>query len=265
MFLDEDRGYGLRDFDEALSRWMPGHRSRGCSSAIPAAEMTATGRMPGCGSRLHRWWSRQLPRPGAGRARRRSGRGRPPDGERRLFGIKPYRLYAELENTNEATIESFAPEWMWRLCHDRDGVLMLHIMAPAASPMRTMSKHSLPLPPLSALPAGAGACGACLQLPPCTRGLQAIADLENVIVDTAAVTHPAPSAPRWKYSGPRRVLWGSDYMVSQLRGACFTQGDGFTWVYADDASAKDLTVFGSYTMVGIESLLCLARPAKTPA
>ena len=62
---------------------------------------------------------------------------------------------------------------------------------------------------------------------------------------------------RMEVLGPRRVLWGSDYMVSELRGACFTQGDGFTWIYSEDASARDLTIFGGFTLVGIESLLCL--------
>jgi glutamate-1-semialdehyde 2,1-aminomutase len=29
------------------------------------------------------------------------------------------------------------------------------------------------------------------------------------------------------------VLWGSDYMVSELRGSCITQGDGFTWIHPE--------------------------------
>ena len=45
-----------------------------------------------------------------------------------FVGIKPYRLYADVPDTNEATIESFAPEWMWELCDEHDGVLMLHII-----------------------------------------------------------------------------------------------------------------------------------------
>jgi glutamate-1-semialdehyde 2,1-aminomutase len=57
------------------------------------------------------------------------------------------------------------------------------------------------------------------------------------------------------------VLWGSDYMVSELRGSCITQGDGFTWIHPDLGTDK-LTIFGQYTTVGIESLMCLREACE---
>jgi glutamate-1-semialdehyde 2,1-aminomutase len=271
VFLDEDRGYGLRDFDEALSRWMPGRTVEGLFFGYPCRGNDRNGENA---------WLREQIAPvvesSNSRALVLAAPGDDPAEVGRLLesgvfvGIKPYRLYAEVENTNEAAIESFAPEWMWRLCHDRDSLLMLHIMRGGGitDPQNLETIRCL-----------------CRRYPRCRLvlahvarafnyrqardGFQAIADLENVVVDTAAVTQSGAFRAALEILGPRRVLWGSDYMVSQLRGACFTQGDGFTWVYADDASAKDLTVFGSYTWVGIESLLCLREACEdagmTPA
>ena len=33
--------------------------------------------------------------------------------------------------------------------------------------------------------------------------------------------------------GPRRLLWGSDYPISHMRGRCVAMGDQFVWFYED--------------------------------
>lgn len=87
-------------------------------------------------------------------------------------------------------------------------------------------------------------------------------DLDNVVVDTSAVTQAGAFRAALEILGPRRVLWGSDYMVSELRGSCISQGDGFTWIYSEDASAEKLTNLGQYTLVGIESLMCMREACE---
>ena len=44
--------------------------------------------------------------------------------ERGFVGIKPYRLYAPFADTTQVRIEDFAPDWMWELCHEINGVLI---------------------------------------------------------------------------------------------------------------------------------------------
>jgi glutamate-1-semialdehyde 2,1-aminomutase len=46
-------------------------------------------------------------------------------------------------------------------------------------------------------------------------------------------------------------------MVSELRGKCFTQGDGFTWLYSEDLPCKAVTAFEQFTLIGLEGLLAL--------
>lgn len=264
VFLEENRGYGLPDFNEAMDRWMPGRKVEGLFFGYPSAGNDRAGENA---------WLREQIEPvvaqGCSRALVLAAPQDDPAGVRQLLkggvfiGIKPYRLYAGVEDTREAPIESFAPEWMWEMCHEHHGVLMLHIMHAGGitDPRNLEVIRRL-----------------CRRHPRCRlvlahvarsfnyrharEGLRALADLDNVVVDTSAVTQAGAFRAALEILGPRRVLWGSDYMVSELRGACFTQGDGFTWVYSEDASAKDLSILGNYTLVGIESLMCLREACE---
>ncbi|MEZ0277058.1 MAG: hypothetical protein ACAH88_19265, partial [Roseimicrobium sp.] len=118
-FLDENRGYGLRDFDEAAARWLPGRQVEGLFFGYPSAGNDRAGE--------NAWMHDQIA-PVVGSANSRAlvlaAPGDDPATVRHLLeggvfiGIKCYRLYAPVEDTRQATIESFAPEWMWQLCHE---------------------------------------------------------------------------------------------------------------------------------------------------
>jgi len=264
VFLDADRGYGLSDFNEAMARWLPQRQVEGLFFGYPSAGNDRAGEnawvqsqvSPVVGSSNSRALVLAAPSDDPAEVRRLVSAGV-------FVGIKPYRLYADVPDTKEAQIESFAPEWMWEICHDHDGILMLHIMLAdgITDPRNVEALRRL-----------------CRRYPRCKlvlahvarsfnyrharEGLHALVDLDNVVVDTSAVTQAGAFRAAIEILGPRRVLWGSDYMVSELRGSCITQGDGFTWIYSEDEAAQKLTIFGQYTLVGIESLLCLREACE---
>lgn len=260
VFLDENRGYGMADFQKAMRLWLPGREVEGLFFGYPSAGNDRAGE--------NTWLQSQVDGTGNSRALVLAA---PQDDRaevRRLLstgvfvGIKPYRLYADVPDTKEAEIESFAPEWMWELCHEHDGILMLHIMLAdgITDPRNVEAIRRL-----------------CRRYPRCRlvlahvarsfnyrharEGLHQLVDLDNVVVDTSAVTQAGAFRAALEILGPRRVLWGSDYMVSELRGSCITQGDGFTWIHPE-ITADKLTIFGQYTTVGIESLLCLREACE---
>ncbi len=263
-FLEANRGYGMRDFNEALARWMPAREVDGLFFGYPRAGNDRAGENA---------WLREQVEPLVETTNSRALVLAAPDDApaevRRLLksgvfiGIKPYRLYSDMADTDEATIESFAPEWMWELCDEHDGVMMLHIMRAGG----ITDSHNIE-----------SIRRLCRRYPRCRlvlahvarsfnyrharEGLHALADIDNVVVDTSAVTQAGAFRAALEILGPRRVLWGSDYMVSELRGSCISQGDGFTWIYSEDESAQKLTTFGSYTLVGIESLMCLREACE---
>ncbi len=263
-FLEENRGYGLRDFDEAMARWLPRRKVEGLFFGYPSAGNDRTGE--------NAWLHDQVAagvRSSNNRALILAAPEDEPATVRRMLeggvfiGIKPYRLYADVDDTRQATIESFTPEWMWQLCHEFDGVLMLHIMRDGgitdAHNVESLRRLCRRYPRCRVVLAHVARS---FNYRHAREGLQAMIDLDNVVVDTSAVTQTGAFRAALEVLGPRRVLWGSDYMGSELRGICLTQGDGFTWVYADDVSARDLTVFGHFTLVGIESLLCLREACE---
>lgn len=259
VFLDEDRGYGMEDFQAAMRLWMPGRQVEGLFFGYPSAGNDRVGENAWVQSQINvSTNSRALvlaaPTDDPAEVRRLMGTGV-------FVGIKPYRLYADVPDTKEAEIESFAPEWMWEVCHDLDGIMMLHIMlADGITDPRNVEA-------LARL---------CRRYPRCRlvlahvarsfnyrharEGLHHLVDLDNVVVDTSAVTQAGAFRAALEILGPKRVLWGSDYMVSELRGSCITQGDGFTWIHPE--IAEKLTIFGHYTTVGIESLLCLREACE---
>lgn len=260
-FLEENFGYGMREFHAAMARWMPGRSVEGLFFGFPCRGNDRAGenawlcqQVAGCGN------SRALflasPDDGVDEVRRWLN-------QSPFVGIKPYRHYANVPDTNEASIESFAPEWMWELCHEREGVLMLHLMRSGgitdADNLATIRRLCRAYPRCRLVLAHVARS---FNYRHARDGLRVIADLENVVVDTAAVTQAGAFRAALEILGPRRLLWASDYNVSEFRGACFTQGDGFTWVYAEDESARGLTIFNHYTLVGIESLVCLREACE---
>lgn len=259
-FLDEDRGYGLADFQAAMRRWMPGRDVEGLFFGYPSAGNDRAGE--------NAWVQSQIDMSTNSRALVLAAPTDDPAEARRLLGtgvfagIKPYRLYADVPDTREAEVESFAPEWMWEACHDHDGIMVLHIMLAdgITDPRNVEAIRRL-----------------CRRYPRCKlvlahvarsfnyrharEGLHHLVDLDNAVVDTSAVTQAGAFRAALEILGPKRVLWGSDYMVSELRGSCITQGNGFTWIHPELAGDK-LTIFGQYTTVGIESLLCLREACE---
>jgi glutamate-1-semialdehyde 2,1-aminomutase len=261
VFLEEDRAYGRAEWREALGRWLPGRRLEGLFFGFPSAGNDRVGENEFVAREVAKFGvespSRGLvlaaPEDDPGRVRELMR-------EKGLIGVKPYRLYAPVADTAQARIEEFVPEWMWQVCDEIEGVLMLHIVR---------SEGIADEDNLAALERLCGEYPRCrLVLAHVARSfnyrnaraaLHRIVRWDNVVVDTSAVSEMEAMRCALETLGPRRVLFGADYMVSELRAKCFTMGNGFSWLYADasDLPAKALTQFENFTLLGIESVLCL--------
>ena len=264
-FLAPDTGYGVRAYAEALARWLPGREVQSLFFPYPCAGNDREGENKFLVSELaahpHLAKTRGLalaaPRDDPGKLREFVR-------ENRLVGLKPYRLYAPFADTREVFIEDFAPEWMWKLCDEIDGVLMLHLMRSAGiadeANLRDLQRLCTKYPRCRLVLAHVARS---FNYRTAFTGLRHLARLDNVVLDNSAVTEPESMRCALEVLGPRRLLWGTDFMVSELRGKCVTTGDGFSWIYADDLPAKAVTQFGSYTLTGIEGLLALREACES--
>jgi len=179
-------------------------------------------------------------------------------------GIKVYHIFASRPDTMNATITEYASEWMWKLLDAVGGVLLLHIVRPGGIADEENQRQLRVL---------------CETYPRCKvvlahiarsfnyrharRGLASLKTLDNVVVDTSAVTESEAIRAAIETLGPGRVLFGSDFFVSEMRGRCVGVGDDFFWLLQEvlDASLPTAHTVGM-TLVGIESLLCLKEAAE---
>lgn len=170
-------------------------------------------------------------------------------------GIKVYHLYADRPDTFYATIPEFAPEWMWELLDEVGGVLLLHMVLPGAvsdvQNQRDIIRLCQKYPRVQLVMAHAARC---FNHRHSLQGLVTVAHLPNVWIDTSAVCEAESFAEALRVLGPHRILYGSDYPVSEFRGRCMTVGDSFFWHHPVAGQEQDRA---GMTLVGIESLLAL--------
>ncbi len=184
-------------------------------------------------------------------------------GERDFRGFKAYHMFAPADDTYEATIDVFLPEWAWELA-DRHGLaIMLHLVRARAladaENGRCVVEHCRRYPGAKLILAHAGR-GFCAEHT--IEGIGALAGLENVFFDTAAICESAALEAVLARFGPSRLAFGTDWPISNVRGRCVSVGDGFFWMHEHTADFRG-AAFCRPTLVGIESLLALRQAART--
>lgn len=185
-------------------------------------------------------------------------------GSGEVIGLKPYHCYADRAHTMNAAIDEFAPEWMWDVLNEVRGVLMLHIVRDSAIADEENQKQLRYLcrryPNVRLILAH---IGRSFNYRNARQGLYCIADLENVFVDSSAICEAASFDVAFELLGPKRVMFGSDYPVSELRGRCATVGNQFIWLHPENFAAEHAKeVEQTLGLVGIESLLCLREACE---
>ncbi len=185
-------------------------------------------------------------------------------------GAKVYHLLTGRPDSYDCRIEDFAPEWLWELVHGRRQVLMLHMVRDRAV---ADAENIASIRRLAGKYPGCRLVLAHLARSFCHRhardGMAQVADLDNVFVDSSAVTEPGAFQVALETFGPSRILYGSDYPFCLLRGRCVTLADSFFWLHDLEAVPALRQAGRSMTLVGLESLLCLREACEdfgaTPA
>lgn len=182
----------------------------------------------------------------------------------RFCGLKVYHCYANRPDTMHAALEEYAPEWMWEILHEVRGVLLLHIVRDEAiadaGNQAALRRLCRAYPHARLILAHVARSFSYRHA---RRGLQAIADLDNAVVDTSAICEAEAFRAALQILGPRRLLWGSDYAVSEIRGRCVTTGDLFFWLQPEVIRPEHRAPTSSdLTLVGIESLLALREACE---
>ncbi len=181
----------------------------------------------------------------------------------KIIGFKPYHVFAHREQTFGAAIEEYLPEWVWEMAHAHRAVILLHLVRHAAlsdpENQRSIRKYCTKYPKATLILAHAGRG---FHAPNTIQALPALLDLDNLYFDSAAVCEPDALMAIVKHFGPRRLLWGSDFPVSQQRGTCVTVGDAFSWICPTRIDVDAAAPACHPTLVGLESLRALTLVAE---
>jgi glutamate-1-semialdehyde 2,1-aminomutase len=178
--------------------------------------------------------------------------------EHGFVGLKPYHLFARKKPTFEAHIPSYLPECHMRVAHDLGLTITLHIVrsrALADAENQETVRHYATTYPHARLILAHAARG--FNPHHTIEGIHALRGLGNVWFDASVVTDAGAIEAIIGVMGHERVLYGSDFPVSHLRGRCVALGDSFLWLTPEntklDASYADV----QFALVGHEALRTL--------
>ena len=183
--------------------------------------------------------------------------------EKSFAGFKVYHCFADRERTFHAEQGEFLPEWAWELADQHGLWITMHmVLAKALSDPRNaryIREHCLQYP------------NARLVLAHAARGFNAghtadaigeLRGLDNVFFDTSAICEPTAFEAIIRATGTTRLMYGSDFPISDVRGIALSIGDGFMWLYPHNADWEGWEN-GSPNPTGIESLLALQQASRT--
>src|SRR5690606_34750551 len=89
------------------------------------------------------------------------------------------------------------------------------------------------------------------------EGIHSLKGLENVWCDTSAVTEAGAFETIVDTLGHQRLLYGTDFHISHVRGRCVAIGDSFHWLYADEMNLGEKHATLKPVLIGLESLRSL--------
>lgn len=172
-------------------------------------------------------------------------------------GFKVYHVYANRPDTFNAELDEFLPPWLWELAHKHSKWIMLHMVKRRAiadeSNQRIIRERCVQYPNATLVLAHAarGFCGRHT-----LEGIASLRSLDNVIFDTSAICDSDAVRAILETCGSSRLVYGSDFGISELRGKAVTIGDGFYWMYDHNTDLTNWTL-GTMPLVGLESLLAV--------
>lgn len=178
---------------------------------------------------------------------------------RRFVGLKPYHLMACVEGpTFRAPIEAYLPEKHVQVAHELGLTITLHMVldrALAESANQETIRHYCERYPKMRLILAHAARG--FNPWHTIEGVAGIAGLNNVWCDTSAVTEAGAFEAIVETLGHERLLYGTDFHVSHLRGRCVAIGDSFHWLYAEEMDLDEKHARLRPVLIGLESLRSL--------
>lgn len=176
----------------------------------------------------------------------------------KLSGFKCYHLLAPKTPTWESDIPDYLPERLVKVAHEEGWSITLHMVrsraAADAGNQRWIERYCRLYPNMTLILAHS-ARG--FQPSHNLEGLQHLKGLDNLYFDTSANCEPIAHQAIMRIMGHQKLLYGSDFYVSHLRGRSVAAADSFLWLYEDSPVWKEKQATIKPVLIGLESLRSL--------
>lgn len=252
---------GVKDLERGLAAWLPGRDVRALVFGIPAKKLNlsaANAWVAGEVAARKTWWHLTLARPDESPNAVEARVQAPP-----CRGIKVYHLFTGREDSFDCLVEDMAPEWMWDILNRHRGILMLHIVRDRAmddaANQKSIARLCRKYPGVNLILAHVARSFSHRHA---FGGLPFLRDIDNAWIDTSAVCESQSMALAIEHLGPERILFGSDYPISNFRGRGFTLGESFHWIYEEPENPAQEIVNRRSVLVGLESLAALREASE---
>jgi glutamate-1-semialdehyde 2,1-aminomutase len=181
-----------------------------------------------------------------------------------FVGLKCYHTLAHVDGpTWQAAIEAYLAEEHVRVAHELGLSITLHMVRDRALAdprnQATIRRYCERYPNMRLILAHAARGFNPWHT---IEGIGSLRGLGNVWFDTSAVTEAGAFEAIVETMGHTRLLYGSDFYISHLRGRCVAVGDSFHWLYAEDMHLAERHITLQPVLVGLESLRSLRLAAR---
>ena len=178
-----------------------------------------------------------------------------------VVGMKPFSYYAHYDGpSSDAPLETYLPEWAWQCAHDHGLMFLVHLMRPGAladpanyEQIRAMAKKY----PNARLMLDH--CARGFNVETVTAGIEYVKDLPNVYFDTSSICEVMPMYTVLRHGGLNRVVFGTDFPLTQVRGRSLTIGDGFIWLNGENVDWNTYAGPAGPVLLGIENIRALQQ------
>ena len=175
-----------------------------------------------------------------------------------IVGLKCYHVYSVSRPTFESPVEDFLPEPQVAVCHELGLSITLHMVRARAlaDPVNqaTIRRYCETYPNMRMILAHA-ARG--FNPHHTLLGIHSLAGLRNCWFDTSVVTDSGAIEAIARTMGHDRILYGSDFPVTHIRGRCVAIGDSFFWMSAENTRLEAAYAKLELALVGHEALRTL--------
>ena len=176
----------------------------------------------------------------------------------RLRGLKCYHTMSSIKPTWEAPIESYLPEKFIKVAEEEGWVITLHMVKSRAvadeENIACIRRYCETYPNMTLILAHS-ARG--FQPAHNLEGLPRLTGLDNLYFDTSANCEPIAHEAIIRIIGHKKLLYGSDFFISHLRGRSLSAADSFLWLYEETPVWGEKHSQVEPVLVGLEHLRSL--------